>query len=90
MVCDLDKPSQFLMFILKGDSVLNQRKMRDVADEKTRPRIRFQTDHSGGRDKSCWGDWLSTCKRTKLGASLIPNPRANAVWTKDQDIGAEP
>lgn len=47
-------------------------------------------DHSGGKDKCCWGDWLSTCKRMKLGASLTLNTRANSMWTKDQDIGAEP
>lgn len=95
-VIRINLPS-FLCLSLKGTQFSprqNERcwQMRKQGPESDSGQMIFTRcpDHSGGTNKCCWGEWLSTCKRMKLDAYPTPDTRTTSIWTKDQDIGAEP
>jgi hypothetical protein len=40
-------------------------------------------------NKSCWGKWLSACRKLKLDPCLSPCPSINSMWIKDFNIRPE-
>jgi hypothetical protein len=40
-------------------------------------------------NKYCWGKWLSTCRKLKLGPCLSPCTSINSKWIKDLNIRLE-